>query len=300
MQNLDVRGFSDWSLEVDSAQTALYIKKLYAKLIDVYFESASCIKPTGDGLLVVEAFQEDALIEVASRTIKNARRIVESFGSICSDEPMINFQVPSKVGIGIARGTASCLRTESRVLDYSGRVLNLASRLMDLARPQGLVVDEGFGLEHLEAELKDGFERHDVYLKGVSPNAPIGVCCWPPGVDIPAIHRNPLDEERWEHAELRTTRQKMEDADSRLYRFYLDPPPVPGTDVECEVAHQGLTPGKRKAQGRMTRFPFPVTEGEVGGAKVARIDQKALARRLKSKGVGPTWEIEIRISYRTA
>jgi hypothetical protein len=31
--NVDIRGFSDWSLTVDSAQTAIFVKKIYAKLI---------------------------------------------------------------------------------------------------------------------------------------------------------------------------------------------------------------------------------------------------------------------------
>lgn len=80
--NLDIRGFSDWSLTVDSAQTAIFLKKIYSKLIDRYFDDAAFIKPTGDGLLVVVNFEEDALASVATRLVRIAIEIVENFGDL--------------------------------------------------------------------------------------------------------------------------------------------------------------------------------------------------------------------------
>lgn len=296
-QNLDIRGFSDWSLEVDSAQTALFLTKLYAKLIDTYFSSASYIKPTGDGLLVVEAFEEPELMEVLSRTVASARQIVDDFGSLCDGDRMINFSVPTNVGIGIARGTAARLASK-KTLDYSGRVLNLASRLMDLARPKGIVVDEGFGLDFLPSELKGDFAKHDVYLKGVSPNVALGVRCWPPDIEIPEIYLHPLNEKRWEHEILETTRRQLEQADGQNYRFNLDPVPLPNSEIVCQINHPAVTPGKRKARGRRTNFPFDVEQDEVAGVAVARIDQKALAKALEGAGVGPSWGVRVKVSYR--
>lgn len=299
-QNLDIRGFSDWSLKVDSAQTALYLKKLYAKLIDTYFPSASFLKPTGDGLLVIETIQEEGLADALTRCIVNAREIVGIFGTLCSEdvEPMINFPVPTEVGIGLARGSASRLGTQERTLDYSGHVLNLASRLMDLARPKGIVVDQGFGMPLVPTEISKEFEQQEVYLKGVSPNAPVTVDCWPPGIQIPAIHLKPLEEEQWEHDHMRTTRKVLDRSTSQYYRFELTSTPLSGTGVECEVSHAAVTPGKRKAKGRLNKFPIDVHLYEIAGSPVARIDQKALAKRLVLNGVGPSWDIEIRISYR--
>jgi hypothetical protein len=298
--NLDIRGFSDWSLKVDSAQTALYLKKVYAKLIDTYFTSASFIKPTGDGLLVIEAIEESQLTEALLRTITNSMEIIEQFGSLCSDEPMINFSVPEDVGIGLARGSASRLATEDLTLDYSGNVLNLASRLMDLARPNGLIVDGGFGLSLLPEDLGKKFFQKDVYLKGVSPNTPTSVDCWPSSIQIPAMHLKPLEEEEWDHANLDTNRQQLESSTSTNFRFDLEASPLPGTKVECEVTHAAVTAGGRKATNRQTFFPISVELDEVAGKPIARIDQKALAARLKTKGVGPSWDVGIKLSYRVA
>lgn len=298
--NLDIRGFSDWSLKVDSAQTALYLKKLYAKLIDTFFQSASFIKPTGDGLLVIETIQEENLVPALSRSITNSKKIVEGFSEYCSDEAMINFAVPEKVGIGLARGSASRLASSDRTLDYSGHVLNLASRLMDLARPEGLVVDGNFGLPLLEEDLAGEFKKHAVYLKGVSPNTPIDVFCWPASIQIPSIHLKSLEEEDWKHKKLKTTRREMEQSSARFYRFDLAASPLPATKVTAEVSHAAPTPGGRKARGRIRKYRVGLILEEVAGSPTAKFDQKALVKRLKRLGVGPTWPVTVRVSYRIA
>jgi len=67
---------------------------------------------------------------------------------------MTNFPTPDKIGIGITRGSVCCIMSGSKILDYSGRNLNLASRLMEMARPSGIVFDESFGLDLLSDEKK--------------------------------------------------------------------------------------------------------------------------------------------------
>jgi class 3 adenylate cyclase len=298
VQNLDIRGFSDWSLNVDSAQTALYIKKVYATLIDSYFKEASFIKPTGDGLLVITSFEEDELETEASRAIQRAIAIVESFGSLVEDDKMINFEVPQDVGFGIARGTASRLATEERTLDYSGRVLNLASRLMDLARPSGVVFDASYGVDLLPDEVAKDFREEAVYLKGIATSKPLTVYCWPPSVTISPIHRSPIDEERWEHQTLTTTPKELEEMAAKHYRWVLEPAPLPGATVECAVTHDAVTKGRRRSKKHEQSFGLEVSLRRAADRTVARIDQHQLATRLREKGVGPTWPVVVKISYR--
>ena len=54
--------------------------------------------------------------------------------------------------IGISRGTVCRLVSKGKTLDYSGRVVNLASRLMDDARPSGVVFDASVGIDLLSEE----------------------------------------------------------------------------------------------------------------------------------------------------
>lgn len=297
-QVVDIRGFSDWSLRVDSAQTALYIKKVYARLIDGYFDDGSFIKPTGDGLLVVKPFVEVDLFGALESTIRNALEIVEKFSSLVSDEPMINFDVPPNVGIGIARGSASRLASGDTTLDYSGRPLNLASRLMELARPRGVVVDDGFGLDLLPPDLVSQFRAESVFIKDVAPNDAMVVHCWPAEIKIADLHRRPIGEETWEHRTLETTRRDLERSDVNLFRFDLDPAPMPGAEVECRVSHEGVTPGKRKSKRHFTNFSFPITQSRRAGQSMARFDQHELAEHLREAGVGPSWPVTVRVSYR--
>ena len=296
VQNLDIRGFSDWSLQVDSAQTALYIKKVYAKLIDRYFGKVSFFKPTGDGLLVVEAFEEAALNEIATRTVRNAMEIVQTFPNLCDDEDMVNFPVPDAIGIGISRGTASRLGSDDRTLDYSGRVLNLASRLMDLARPRGVVFDDGYGINLLPKDIADEFHTEPAYLKGVAESAPITVHCWPQEVEVPPWHQRPLDEEHWEHKHLKMTLKEIRESSFRTYRVQLNPAPLHGAPVEVEVAYPGVTPSGRKAAS--TRYlsvqPTIVTGG---GLQYAHISLDDLDKQLTAANMKPSWQSAIKVSY---
>ncbi|MCJ7692880.1 MAG: hypothetical protein MUO22_05640 [Sedimentisphaerales bacterium] len=50
--NVDIRGFSEFSLQVESPDAAMYVKRVYIRLVDDYLTGASFFKPTGDGLLL--------------------------------------------------------------------------------------------------------------------------------------------------------------------------------------------------------------------------------------------------------
>src|SRR5207244_3281826 len=94
--------------------------------------------------LLVFPYTEDSLHSVALDVISGCFSCLNEFGTICEADPMINFETPQRVGFGITRGPACCLFSGKDVLDYSGHLLNLASRLMDLARPSGILVDGNF------------------------------------------------------------------------------------------------------------------------------------------------------------
>jgi class 3 adenylate cyclase len=162
--NLDVRGFSSFAKLAESSEAALFLKRVYLRILDEFFADASFFKPTGDGLLIIMSYTEDTLQKVMKESVESALRAVEQFPSLCVDDPMINFTVPTKLGAGMARGAATRLTSQEKILDYSGRPLNLASRLMDLARPKGVVFDNSFGI----ALLPEGVSRSLVPNGGVT------------------------------------------------------------------------------------------------------------------------------------
>jgi class 3 adenylate cyclase len=297
--NIDIRGFSDWSLTVDSAQTAIFVKKIYTKLIDGYFSDAAFVKPTGDGLLVVVSFEEEQLTAVATKLVRDAIQIVENFGMLCATEEMINFPVPQAVGIGLARGAASRLASGETTLDYSGRVLNLAARLMDLARPHGVVLDAGFGLKLLPDELQDRFRRRDVYLKGVSPTTASAVYCWPTTVEIPTTYLHPLGDKRWEQVVDTVTIADLEQFGGDELSYELIPSPCPTHELFCIASHDAVTAGGRKSKKFTETKEIPVTLVHKGAIHEAEILRAALLKYLRQKKVGATWGVRIELNYRS-
>ena len=107
--NLDIRGFSKFAATVDSAFAMVYLRKVYVALIDAYVPDGAFFKLTGDGLLLVQEFEEPQLGEVVRAAVGRSLDVLETFPSLCKDDPMIPFATPPQVGVGLSWGTASSL-----------------------------------------------------------------------------------------------------------------------------------------------------------------------------------------------
>ena len=164
---VDVRGFTAFAGKGESVEAALFIKRMYFGILDRYFPDATFVKPTGDGLMLIFEFEEGTLDDTIEAVFLNALELVEAFPSFIND-PMLSGPLPQRLGVGIAQGPATRLSCEDGDIDFSGRALNLAARLMDIARPGGVVVDGRVG-DHTRVLLEDrGFEAEPVYLRGIA------------------------------------------------------------------------------------------------------------------------------------
>ncbi len=210
----DIRGFSRFSTINESPNIAMFIKRFYLQLINQYFKTANFIKPTGDGLLMTFAYDEKNLADVCARIIEACMSCLNDFPTICKDDPMINFDVPESIGFGIARGTACCLYSGDEVLDYSGHLLNLASRLNDLARPSGIVIDGGFLLELIPDNFRTLFKEQQVFVRSIAEEKAINVFYLDRFVEIPDSALSPLTAENWESMNLTFTARQFLNAAS--------------------------------------------------------------------------------------
>lgn len=231
----DIRGFSSFSQQTESPDAAMYIKRVYARLIDEYFPSASFYKPTGDGLMVIIPYREQTLVEVSAATVRSALACVEAFPNICHDDPMINFPVPDRIGLGIARGTACRLFAGDKTLDYSGRLLNLAARLMNLARPSGIVIDGDFRREMIPEPERTRFKEARVYLRGVAEITSRLVYRLE-SVVIPQENLKPFGVPVWKTAELKTTVRELRRLAS-LFLLRLPSPPDDPNRIVVTMTH---------------------------------------------------------------
>jgi class 3 adenylate cyclase len=292
----DIRGFSAFSKERESPDTAMYIKRVYTRLIDEYFAPASFYKPTGDGLLVTIPYTENNLADIANKTVDFCIACLQSFSKICENDNMINFPVPTAIGFGIARGTACCLHAGETILDYSGHLLNLSSRLMNLARPSGIVIDGSFKMDLLKKETKQLFEKGDVYLRGVAEEAPITIYFLKGYVEIPDEAKIPLHVEPWET----WTRTETLSRWKKLGPTFRVPfPRAPKNPSTIWVSFQFPTREQGKAvKGVMTDAQFTEWEYRViGGMPCIRLRINKLLESPEVQGLPMTSPVTFEIRY---
>lgn len=187
----DIRGFSDFSDDHESPDVATYIREVFIHMIDEYFPFGTFYKSTGDGMMITIHFNRDNVLDMISKSVANAVRCVQEFPTFSRNNPMITFDTPTNMGIGIARGTTCCLKSDGRILDYSGQLINLTARLQDLARPRGVVFDGAFGHNLLSRELQDMFVPAKAYVRGIAETEPRELYILKDSVQIPESAQRP-------------------------------------------------------------------------------------------------------------
>jgi class 3 adenylate cyclase len=293
---LDVRGFSSFARLAESSETAVFLKSVYTTILDDYFADASFFKPTGDGLLVILDYDEESLHTVVNGAVETAVRLVEAFSTICADDPMVNFDVPGELGVGLARGAATRLKSDEKTLDYSGRPLNLAARLMDVARPAGVVFSDSLGVELLDADLASRFAEDAVYVKGLAEDTPMPVRYLTDRTVIADSYKRPLHRTRI-HAEPSRVSTVRELEGMGNFRFALTAEPLDRQQITLHALHPDTTPSGAKKKGIVIHKKRPTAYGEDADGPFVRADLSALGRLLRAERMRGTWEVKYWIEY---
>jgi len=292
---IDIRGFSAFSQTRESPDTAMFLKRVYMKLIDSYFPFASFYKSTGDGLLLTIPFNESNLKEMSQKTVASCIACHSEFGNICNNDPMIYFRVPDKIGIGIARGTACCLISGETIIDYSGRLLNLTSRLTDLARPSGIIIDRSFGINLLDENIRDNFQEQDVYLDGIAEDEPIQVYFTKEFTTIPKRNRQPIAAKRWRYVtDVKPYRDLLK---FTMFRYPLESESVSYENIKVTIRHYRVEGGKvEKKYVTIIDFADFTYKVEAGKPSVF-VNFAKLCEILKEGQVKKNMNVNIEIAY---
>jgi len=291
---LDVRGFSSFARMAESSEAAVFLRRAYITILDDYFPDADFFKPTGDGLLIVLPYDGPTVAEVVNNAVQKSMDLVANFSSICDDDPMINFATPGALGVGLARGAATCLYSGEKTLDYSGRPLNLAARLMDLARPAGVVFDDSLGPDLLKEELREHFSQQDVYIKGLAEEEPM--CIWYSD-DLTVIapaNKQPIATSNWNLQNEELTLREAEVRTSYLWR--LEHTPRDRESLIVAASHPKVVSGRRHATLWSTKT-FRTEFSDEAGVPYARVNFPEICEWARDNGVRGPWPMRIVLRY---
>jgi class 3 adenylate cyclase len=234
---LDIRGFSTFSARGDSFDSALYLRSAFTTILSSHFDDSIFFKLTGDGLLLIHELPSSGqgVPEIVSSILSRSVSLVGAFGQITADDYMISFPVPQKLGVGIARGSACRLVSDGGVLDYTGRCLNRAARLMDKARPSGVVFADSHAKHLMAPEVAMLFRSDEVCIRGISEEEPIPIVI-SADVEITQSDREPIPgaSNRWGEPQ---TMSVAEVRESSGHGFYLRRPPLSDEQVGVHVEY---------------------------------------------------------------
>jgi class 3 adenylate cyclase len=299
---LDIRGFSAFSQSKESPQTAIYIRRVYERMLDDYFSSASFYKPTGDGLMVILPFTPATLKKVSANAIRACLKCIAAFPKLCNGDPMITFPVPQYLGIGVSRGPACKLFSGEKTLDYSGHFLNLAARLMNLARPSGLIVDSEFTLEMIPLPERKRFRPVNVWLRGIAEgkNDSRTVFVLDTVTRIPKENSSPFDQPTWRTISMK---KKLDDI-KMMPPFYRMPFPSAPADIESITVemifpryHQGKHISDQESVYKLDVGEEFVYQVMAGNKCLVRLNTRKLIEVLRRNEVKDSDSVSISATY---
>jgi len=160
----DIRGFTAASKRLKTADLGAFATGAHRVVLDLFAaEPPTFVKNLGDGHLLLwecPTGLDDALVE---RVVEGAGKARTAFAAFAQAQRRAGLEFPGQVGIGVAFGEVS------RSDDYYGRALNLAGRLQNEARPEGLALDSSVfeAVTRRHGELRERFKRARVRLKGL-------------------------------------------------------------------------------------------------------------------------------------
>lgn len=293
---LDVRGFSSFARIAESSDSAEFLRSAYLRILDDYFPKADFFKPTGDGLLILQRYDRETLMQSVQKAVEVSVKLVEDFPSITDSDPMVNFEVPGELGVGLARGAATSITSGDKALDYTGRPLNLAARLMDLARPAGVVFDGSFGFDLLTADVQEQFAKESVYIKGIAEDDPIPVYFLKGRTQIPDYNKSPMNRlKQFLEKKQVVTLKALEERGNFLHELTHEP--AKKEEIVLHIRYPDVRKDKSKHPSIRRNLEESAEFKTARGTHFARLEYEPIVKKLKEFGVKDSWDIELVIEY---
>ena len=274
---IDIREFSNYFKATPSINVATYIKKIYKEIME-YFPVVSYSKPLGDGILVIISFDAKTQVKKINDTVASCIELVNSFEDFCKNDLMINFDIPKKIGIGICMGEATCFHCGDKILDYSGTVLNLCSRLMNMARPGGIIVSGYLGRGIDVKILREHFRYEQVYVRGIYDSEPLDIHYQKDHVLIEERHKKPINQPEWQTIEDELTVEEILASSSNM-QWTIPKEPKDKNEISLTILGPAYEAGERQ-NGFDLIADFDLTSKDNDGNLIMKYYTKGKRRNL--------------------
>jgi class 3 adenylate cyclase len=164
----DIRGFTAASKKLPPGELGRFATAAHRSILELFSANPpTFVKNLGDGHLLIWETEEEPqqqLVQFIVDTAAKARAVFPAFVAGHLQEPENSGQkLPTRVGIGVVVGEVS------KSDDYYGVAVNLAARLQNMSRPEGLALDHRTfeKLGNRDELIKRGFRKARVELKGL-------------------------------------------------------------------------------------------------------------------------------------
>ena len=160
----DIRGFTAASRRIGTADLGAFATAAHRVILDLFStRPPSFVKNLGDGHLLVWEAPGGLTPELLEPVMEAARKAQTAFAAFVAGQGALGMQLPRQVGIGLAFGET--FKSD----DYYGVAMNLAARLQNEARPEGLAMSETVfdAAARRDERLRAEFQRARVHLKGL-------------------------------------------------------------------------------------------------------------------------------------
>ena len=264
-------------------------------VVSGYFPDATYYKPTGDGLLMIFSCSSGKEVDITKSVVERSIKLVSEFCSLCKGDSLVYFKTPSNIGLGISRGAACCISSEDEILDFSGKPLNLASRLSDMARPFEVVFDESVSSCIPAGDLEKNFLSENVYVKGMAEDEPIKVYLTK-GTIIPSSYKKPLNEPEWMTDSRGVTIKQLLAVTATDLSIILSKIPKDESQILVTLTFPELG-GTGRSHWSMKTVPSKVYYEKRGKEHYVFIEKQYMIERLQTRNVQPDTPVQIVITY---
>ena len=160
----DIRGFTAASKRLHTADLGAFATGAHKAILELFSaHPPTFVKNLGDGHLLLWETGTSPDPALVASVVDGARRARTAFAAFVAGQGAAGARLPKHVGLGVAFGEVS------RSDDYYGVALNLAARLQNLARPEGMALDTTVfeAVAARDETMKAEFRRARVHLKGL-------------------------------------------------------------------------------------------------------------------------------------